>query len=100
MAEVIMPRLPDSKEEGPIGRWLKQEGEAGTLGEPLAEVETDKATVTFEAEADGTLEILVAEGETVALGALIARIGDGGPAAAAPASAGNGAERVHASTLA
>src|ERR1700733_4403238 len=100
MAEVIMPRLSDSMEEGTIVRWLKQEGDAVTLGEPLAEVETDKATVTFEAEADGTLEILVAEGETVALGALIARIGDAVPSAAAPASAGNGAERVKASPLA
>src|SRR3984885_369575 len=108
MAEVIMPRLSDSMEEGTIVRWLKQEGDAVTLGEPLAEVETDKATVTFEAEADGTLEILVAEGETVALGALIARIGDAVPSApgdavpsaATPASAGNGAERVKASPLA
>src|ERR1700733_12049159 len=100
MAEVIMPRLSDSMEEGTIVRWLKQEGDAVTLGEPLAEVETDKATVTFEAEADGTLEILVAEGETVALGALIARIGDAVPSAAAPASGGNGAERVKASPLA
>jgi pyruvate dehydrogenase E2 component (dihydrolipoamide acetyltransferase) len=103
MAEVVMPRLSDSMEEGTIVRWLKQEGEAVTLGEPLAEVETDKATVTFEAEADGTLEILVAEGETVALGALIARIGDAvpaAPAAPAPAGASNGAERVKASPLA
>jgi pyruvate dehydrogenase E2 component (dihydrolipoyllysine-residue acetyltransferase) len=85
MAEVIMPRLSDSMEEGTIVRWLKQEGDAVTLGEPLAEVETDKATVTFEAEADGTLEILVAEGETVALGALIARIGDAVPSASGDA---------------
>jgi pyruvate dehydrogenase E2 component (dihydrolipoamide acetyltransferase) len=96
-----MPRLSDSMEEGTIVRWLKQDGDSVAEGEPLAEVETDKATVSFDAEADGTLRILVAEGETVPLGAVIARIGD---LAAVPepvgASAGNGAQRVKASPLA
>jgi pyruvate dehydrogenase E2 component (dihydrolipoamide acetyltransferase) len=106
-----MPRLSDSMEEGTIVRWLKRSGEEVTQGEPLAEVETDKATVTFEADAGGTLHILVAEGETVPLGAVIARIGKADarepePAAAATpattmvASAGNGTQRVKASPLA
>jgi pyruvate dehydrogenase E2 component (dihydrolipoamide acetyltransferase) len=63
-------------EEGTIVRWLKQDGDRVSEGEPLAEVETDKATVTFDAEAEGTLRILVGEGETVAIGQPIARIGD------------------------
>lgn len=100
MPEVVMPRLSDSMEEGTIVRWLKQDGDAVTHGEPLAEVETDKATVTFDADADGTLHILVAEGETVALGAVIARIGEGVQAAPAPVHGGNGAQRVKASPLA
>ena len=78
-----MPRLSDSMEEGTIVRWLKADGEEVAEGEPLAEVETDKATVTFDADAQGTLRILVGEGETVPIGGLIARIGDA-PVSAAP----------------
>jgi pyruvate dehydrogenase E2 component (dihydrolipoamide acetyltransferase) len=94
MAEVVMPRLSDSMEEGTIVRWLKQDGENVTQGEPLAEVETDKATVTFDADADGTLRILVGEGETVPIGKPIAEIGD----AATPEREANG--RAKASPLA
>jgi pyruvate dehydrogenase E2 component (dihydrolipoamide acetyltransferase) len=77
-----MPRLSDSMSEATVVAWLKQPGEAFSRGEPLVEVETDKATVVYEAEDDGVLsEILVAEGKTVALGAPIARLqgadGDG-----------------------
>src|SRR5947209_15096751 len=74
MPEVVMPRLSDSMQEGTIVRWLKRDGERVAQGEALAEVETDKATVTFDADADGTLRILVAEGETVPIGKAIARI--------------------------
>ena len=95
-----MPRLSDSMEEGTIVRWLKQDGDRVVPGEPLAEVETDKATVTFDADADGTLRILVAEGETVALGAVIARIGEANALELAPATAGNGSQRVKASPMA
>ncbi|HSC04993.1 MAG TPA: E3 binding domain-containing protein, partial [Solirubrobacteraceae bacterium] len=77
MPEVVMPRLSDSMEQGTIVRWLKQDGERVAEGEPLAEVETDKATVTFDAETAGTLRILVGEGETVPIGQPIARIGEG-----------------------
>lgn len=94
MLEVVMPRLSDSMEEGTIVRWLKQDGDRVTEGEALAEVETDKATVTFDADADGTLQILVSEGETVPLGTPIARIGE------VAQKAGNGAERIRASPLA
>jgi pyruvate/2-oxoglutarate/acetoin dehydrogenase E1 component len=74
-----MPRLSDSMSEATIVRWLKQPGEAFVRGEPLAEVETDKATVDYEAEADGVLgEILVSAGGTAALGEPIARLGAAG----------------------
>ena len=58
--ELVMPRLSDTMEEGTIGRWLKQEGDAIKEGDVLAEIETDKATMEFQAYADGTLlKILV-----------------------------------------
>jgi pyruvate dehydrogenase E2 component (dihydrolipoamide acetyltransferase) len=112
MPEVVMPRLSDSMEEGTIVRWLKQDGERVSEGEPLAEVETDKATVTFDADAEGTLRILVGEGETVPIGRPIAQIGEPAEpvepveavetvkAETAPAGAENGAQRVKASPLA
>ena len=95
-----MPRLSDSMEEGTIVRWLKQDGEQVSAGEALAEVETDKATVTFDADAEGTLRILVAEGETVPIGRLIARIGEAVADSDRPPAPANGARRVRASPLA
>jgi pyruvate dehydrogenase E2 component (dihydrolipoamide acetyltransferase) len=74
ITEVRMPRLSDSMEEGTIVRWLKAAGDAVATGDALVEIETDKATMQYEAESDGTLEILAAEGETVALGEAIARL--------------------------
>jgi pyruvate dehydrogenase E2 component (dihydrolipoamide acetyltransferase) len=80
-----MPRLSDSMSEATIVAWLKQPGETFQRGEPLVEVETDKATVVYEAEADGLLtEILVSEGVSAALGEPIARLGgEDGDAASA-----------------
>jgi pyruvate/2-oxoglutarate/acetoin dehydrogenase E1 component len=70
-----MPRLSDSMTEATILAWLKQPGETFLRGEPLFEVETDKATVVYEAEADGLLdEILVLEGGIAALGEPVARL--------------------------
>jgi len=69
-----MPRLTDSMQEGTILRWLRHAGDVVRRGEPLAEIETDKATTTFEADADGVLEPVAAEGETLPVGAVIARI--------------------------
>jgi pyruvate dehydrogenase E2 component (dihydrolipoamide acetyltransferase) len=72
-----MPRLSDSMEEGTILKWIVEEGGEVKRGEPLCEIETDKANMTYEADTDGTLiEIVVQEGETVELGEVIARIGD------------------------
>ena len=75
MAEIRMPRLSDSMSEGTIVRWLKAEGDAVSIGDELAEIESDKATVVYEAQAAGELRISAAEGATVDVGALIAWIG-------------------------
>ncbi|MDQ3849834.1 MAG: lipoyl domain-containing protein, partial [Actinomycetota bacterium] len=89
MPDVVMPRLSDSMEEGTILKWLKADGEEVRRGEELAEIETDKATMTYEADAEGLLAIVAAEGETLPIGALIARIGERPPAVpvAAPTEA-------------
>jgi pyruvate dehydrogenase E2 component (dihydrolipoamide acetyltransferase) len=71
---VRMPRLSDSMEEGTIVRWLKSTGDAVAAGEPIVEIETDKATMEYEAEAAGVLEVVAGAGETVALGEVIAQI--------------------------
>jgi pyruvate dehydrogenase E2 component (dihydrolipoamide acetyltransferase) len=70
-----MPKLSPTMEEGQLSRWLKKEGDKVTVGEPLAEVDTDKATMEAQALAEGVLrKILVQEGETVPLGQVIAII--------------------------
>ncbi len=75
--QVVMPKLSPTMEEGQLARWLKKEGDKVGVGEPLAEVDTDKATMEAQALATGVLrKILVAEGETVPLGAIIAIIGE------------------------
>ena len=53
--ELTMPKLSDSMEEATILHWLKEPGDSFARGEPLAEIETDKATVVYEAETDGVL---------------------------------------------
>jgi pyruvate dehydrogenase E2 component (dihydrolipoamide acetyltransferase) len=81
MADIVMPRLSDTMEEGTILRWLKRDGEALRRGEELVEIETDKATMTYESDQDGVLEILASEGDTLAVGELIARVGEAGGSA-------------------
>src|SRR4051794_9884722 len=85
-ADVLMPRLNDSMEEGTILRWLRTDGDAIARGDELVEIETDKSTVVYEAEGDGVLQVVAAVGETLPVGAVIARLG-GEPIApvAAPA---------------
>jgi pyruvate dehydrogenase E2 component (dihydrolipoamide acetyltransferase) len=83
MASVQMPRLSDSMETGKILRWLKKEGEEVKKGEPLVEIESDKANIEVEAYASGKLsKIVVPEGESAPIGAVIAEIGGGGEPAA------------------
>ena len=60
--DVTMPRLSDSMEEGTVLKWLVEEGGEVKRGEPLVEIETDKANMTYEADTDGTLIEIVAAG--------------------------------------
>ncbi|MHA7984837.1 dihydrolipoamide acetyltransferase family protein [Rathayibacter sp. CAU 1779] len=79
MKQITMPRLSDTMEEGAISTWYKKIGDHVEAGETLAEIETDKATMDFEAYEAGTLTaILVPEGKTVAIGTPIAEL-DGTP---------------------
>jgi pyruvate dehydrogenase E2 component (dihydrolipoamide acetyltransferase) len=83
--DVLMPRLSDSMEEGTVLKWLVEQGGTVKRGEPLVEIETDKANMTYEADTDGVLiELLAKEGDTLEVGQPIARIG---AAAEAPAAA-------------
>lgn len=85
-----MPRLSDSMEEGTIVAWLVADGSVVHRGEPIAEIETDKATMEYEADADGVITFAAAEGDTLPIGAAIAHVtvdGETTPAAEMPASA-------------
>ena len=76
-SKVIMPKLSPTMEEGQIARWLKKEGDKVSMGEPLAEIDTDKATMEMQALANGVLrKIIINEGESAPLGNLIAVIGE------------------------
>src|SRR5688572_22488215 len=91
--ELKMPALSPTMEEGTLAKWLVKEGDAVTSGTLLAEIETDKATMEFEAIDEGTIaKILVAEGtDEVKVGTVIALIageGEDAGAAAAPAKEG------------
>ena len=80
-SEVTMPRLSDSMEEGTVLKWLVDEGGEVKRGEPLVEIETDKANMTYDADTDGVLiEIVAQEGDTLEIGEVIARIGEAGEA--------------------
>jgi 2-oxoglutarate dehydrogenase E2 component (dihydrolipoamide succinyltransferase) len=80
--EVKVPTLGESVSEASIGQWLKQPGEAVALDEPLVSLETDKVAIEVGAPAAGVMGAqLVKEGDTVNVGAVIATIEDGSPAA-------------------
>jgi pyruvate dehydrogenase E1 component beta subunit len=88
--DLKMPALSPTMEEGTLARWLVKEGDAVKSGDIIAEIETDKATMEFEAVDEGTMgRILVPDGtQGVKVGTVIAVLdGEGDPAAAAPASA-------------
>ena len=75
--ELTMPQMGYDMQEGTVVRWLKAEGSNVELGEPVAEIETDKAVVEFESYASGVLQtILVEEGTTVPVGQPIALVGE------------------------
>ncbi len=84
MSEIVMPRLSDTMEEGTILRWLKHDGEHVARGEELVEIETDKAAMTYESDSEGTLQTVAREGDTLAVGEPIARIGEAAGHTSAP----------------
>jgi pyruvate dehydrogenase E2 component (dihydrolipoamide acetyltransferase) len=75
MTDVAMPKLSDSMEEGTIISWLKSTGDQVEIGDELVEIETDKATMAYTAEAAGVLEVLAPVGTSAQVGEPIARIG-------------------------
>src|SRR5215207_4604750 len=77
MPELAMPRLSDSMEEGTIIKWLVEDGAEVSRGDEIVEIETDKATMTYEADVDGVLSIVAQEGDTLPIGEPIAKIGEG-----------------------
>ena len=77
MTDILMPRLSDTMEEGVISRWNVKVGDEVTKGDILGEIETDKATMDFEAYDSGVVSsLLVEEGATVAIGERVAVLGE------------------------
>ncbi len=92
--DLLVPKLSATMETATVLRWLKQAGERVRLGEPIVELETDKAALEVEAPGDGTLaSVAAAEGAVLPIGALLATIAADGAATPAPA-------RIPASPLA
>jgi 2-oxoglutarate dehydrogenase E2 component (dihydrolipoamide succinyltransferase) len=89
MTDVVMPQMGESIVEGTLTKWLKKPGERIERDEPLFEISTDKVDTEIPSPAAGTLtEVLVEEGKTVGINTVVARIDEGGGAAAAkPAAA-------------
>src|ERR1700722_5600044 len=90
LAEIVMPRLSDTMEQGTILRWLIADGEHVERGAELVEIETDKASMTYESDLQGILQIVLREGESAEGGAPIARVG--GQRSAVVQSAPTGAQ--------
>ncbi|HET9134618.1 MAG TPA: biotin/lipoyl-containing protein, partial [Gemmatimonadales bacterium] len=92
--DVLMPQMGESIAEGTMSRWLKQLGDTVKRDEPIFEISTDKVDAEIPAPNAGVLvEVLVTEGQTVAVGTIVARIdteasaGAATPAPAAPTPA-------------
>jgi pyruvate dehydrogenase E2 component (dihydrolipoamide acetyltransferase) len=99
--ELTMPKLSDSMADAVIIRWLVSPGEAFDRGAGLIEVETDKATVVYEAESAGMLDaILVPEGGSASVGAPIATLANGDGAKPAPVERPAGDGRANATPVA
>jgi len=97
--EIKVPSVGESVTEGVLSRWLKKSGEAVKSGDPLFELETDKASNEVPALAAGVLTTSVAEGETVQIGAIVCSIDTSAVAASAPTPAACGtARRTKSST--
>ena len=85
--EIKIPSVGESVQEAVLGQWYKKDGETVQKDEVLFVIETDKVTLEVTAEAAGTLQVLIAEGETVAIGATVGRIDTDAVAAQAPQKA-------------
>jgi pyruvate dehydrogenase E2 component (dihydrolipoamide acetyltransferase) len=97
MAEIVMPRLSDSMEEGTILTWMRKVGDEINVGDEIVEIETDKANMAYESDVAGTLtEILAQEGETLPIGSPIAIVGDSSEGSK-PSAAGPGGGEAPAS---
>ena len=72
--DILVPSPGESITEVEIGQWLKASGDQVEKDEPICEIESEKVTLTVYAEDNGTLEVLVQEGETVEVGTVIAKI--------------------------
>jgi 2-oxoglutarate dehydrogenase E2 component (dihydrolipoamide succinyltransferase) len=84
--EIVVPTLGESVTEATVGKWFKKAGDAVKADEALAELETDKVTLEVNAPVAGVIsEIIVKEGESVAVGSILGSIAEGQAAAAAPA---------------
>ena len=84
--DIIVPTLGESVSDATIARWIKKAGDAVAADEPVVELETDKVTLEVPSPVAGTLsELVVAEGDTVEVGALLARV-EAGKGASAPAA--------------
>ena len=93
MSDVTLPALGESVTEGTVTRWLKNVGDTVAVDEPLVEISTDKVDTEIPSPVAGVLqEILVQEDETVEVGAVLARVGDGAAAPAAEPAAAPAAE--------
>jgi len=90
--EIKVPPVGESITEVVLSRWVKNDGDAVEMDEVIAELESDKATFELTAEQAGTLKIVAAEGDTLAIGAVVCSIEDGG--AAAPKAAAPAAEKA------
>ena len=97
--EITMPKLGETVTEGTVGSWKKQVGDTVEFDDPLFEVSTDKVDSEIPSPYDGVLlEIVVPEGETVPVGAVLARIGEPGAAGgAATGGSPDGSAAVSAS---
>src|SRR5271155_5453599 len=85
MIDVVMPQMGESIVEGTLTKWLKKAGEHVERDEPLFEISTDKVDTEIPSPSAGTLaEVLVPEGQTVAINAIVGRIQDGASAAPPP----------------
>lgn len=88
MADVVLPALGESVTEGTVTRWLKKVGDSVSVDEPLVEISTDKVDTEIPSPVAGVIQqILVKEDETVAVGAVLAVVGDGAAVATPPAAA-------------